>query len=94
MDTNASDFALGVIISQEFTDGRHPIAFHSRTLLPAEKNYNIHDKEMAAIIYGFKSGCLYFLGAGLHGSQKSAILSPATKNHGLTSPMDGIPPRL
>ncbi len=50
MDTNASDFTLGVIISQESMDGRHPIAFHSHTLLPAEKNYNIHNKEMAAII--------------------------------------------
>jgi reverse transcriptase-like protein len=35
MDTNASDFALGVVISQEFDDKKHPIAFHSRTLLPA-----------------------------------------------------------
>ena len=62
MDTNASDFALGVIISQEFTDGWHPITFHSCTLLPTEKNYNVHDKEMAAIIYGFKCGHPYFLG--------------------------------
>ncbi len=63
MDTDASDFALGVVISQEFADGRHPIAFHSCTLLPAEKNYNVHDKEMAAIVYGFKCGRPYFLSA-------------------------------
>ncbi len=63
MDTDASDFTLGIVISQEFTDGRHLIAFHSHTLLPAEKNYDIHDKEMAAIVYGFKCGCPYFLGA-------------------------------
>jgi len=63
MDTDASDFALGVVISQEFPDGQHPIAFHLRTLLPAEKNYNVHDKEMAAIVYGFKCGHPYFLGA-------------------------------
>jgi len=56
MDTDASDFTLGVVISQEFSDGRHPITFHSHTLLPAEKNYDIHDKEMAAIVYGFKCG--------------------------------------
>ena len=62
MDTNASDFALGIVISQEFIDGRHPIAFHSRTLLPTEKNYDVHDKELAAIVYGFKSGRPYFLG--------------------------------
>ncbi len=63
MDTNVSDFALGVIISQEFTNGRHPIAFHSHTLLHAEKNYDVHNKEMAAIIYGFRCSRPYFLGA-------------------------------
>jgi reverse transcriptase-like protein len=63
MDTDASDFALGAVISQEFKDGRHPITFHSRTLLLAECNYNVHDKEMAAIVYGFKCGHPYFLGA-------------------------------
>jgi reverse transcriptase-like protein len=63
MDTDASDFTLGTVISQEFNDGRHSIAFHSHTLLPAEQNYDIHDKEMATIVYGFKCGHPYFLGA-------------------------------
>jgi reverse transcriptase-like protein/integrase-like protein len=63
MDTDASDFALRVVISQEFDDGKHPIAFHSHTLLPVEQNYDVHDKEMAAIIYGFKCGRPYFLSA-------------------------------
>jgi reverse transcriptase-like protein len=63
MDTNTLDFALRAVISQEFQDGRHPITFHSYTLFPAERNYDIHGKEMAAIIYGFKCGCPYFLGA-------------------------------
>jgi reverse transcriptase-like protein len=36
MDTDASDFTLGAVISQEFNDGRHPITFHSCTLLPTE----------------------------------------------------------
>jgi reverse transcriptase-like protein/integrase-like protein len=63
MDTDASDFALGAVINQEFNNEKHPIAFHSCTLLPAERNYDVHDKEMAAIIYGFKCGRPYFLGA-------------------------------
>jgi reverse transcriptase-like protein/integrase-like protein len=63
MDTDTSDFALGAVINQDFNDGKHPIAFHSCTLLPAKQNYNIHDKEMATIVYGFKCGCPYFLGA-------------------------------
>jgi len=63
METNTSGYALGVIIAQEFEDGIHPIAFHSRSLLPMEKNYNTHDKELAGVIFGFKCGHLLFLGA-------------------------------
>jgi len=63
METDASGYALGVVIAQEFEDGIHPIAFHSRSLLPAEKNYDTHDKELAGVIFGFKCGCPLFLGA-------------------------------
>jgi len=63
METDASGYALGVVIAQEFKDGIHPIAFHSRSLLPAEKNYDAHDKELAGVIFGFKCGRPLFLGA-------------------------------
>jgi len=63
METDASGYALGMVIAQEFEDGIHPIAFHSRSLLPAERNYDAHDKELAAVIFGFKSGRPLFLGA-------------------------------
>jgi reverse transcriptase-like protein/integrase-like protein len=63
MDTDTSNFTLGAVISQEFNDRRHPITFHSHTLLPAEWNYDVHNKEMATIVYGFKCACPYFLGA-------------------------------
>ncbi len=48
---------------QEFDDGVHPISFNSWSLLPTEKNYNAHDKELAGMIFGFKCGQQYFLGA-------------------------------
>jgi len=63
METDASGYALGVVIAQEFKDGVHPIAFHSRSLLPAERNYDAYDKELAAVIFGFKCGRPLFLGA-------------------------------
>jgi len=63
METDASGYALGVVIAQEFEDGIYPIAFHSRSLLPAEKNYDAHDKELAGVIFGFKCGRPLFLGA-------------------------------
>ncbi len=48
---------------QEFDDGIHPISFNSCSLLPAEKNYNAHDKELVGMIFGFKCRQQYFLGA-------------------------------
>jgi len=63
MHTDASGYALGVVIAQEHEDGMHPIAFHSRSLLPAEKNYDVHDKELAGVVFGFKCGRSLFLGA-------------------------------
>jgi hypothetical protein len=50
-----SDFAVGAMLSQDFKDGRHPIAYFSKSLLPAERNYQIYDKELLAIIYAVKA---------------------------------------
>ena len=63
MHTDASGYALGAVIAQEHNDGIHPVAFHSQSLLPAEKNYNVHDRELAGIIFGFKCGRSLLLGA-------------------------------
>jgi hypothetical protein len=63
LDTDASRYALGVVISQEHNDGLHPVTFHSRSLLPAEANYDTHNKELLRVIFGFKCSCLLFLGA-------------------------------
>ena len=51
LEADASDYALGAVISQRFPDGvLHPIAFHSRKFNKAELNYEIYDKEMLAIV--------------------------------------------
>jgi hypothetical protein len=55
VETDASDFALGAILSQKDDEGRlHPIAFQSPKFQPAEINYEVHDKELLAIIDSFK----------------------------------------
>jgi RNase H-like domain found in reverse transcriptase len=63
LETDALGYALGAVISQEFDNGIYPIAFHLQSLLPAEKNYDTHDKELAAVLFGFKCGRPLFLGA-------------------------------
>ena len=60
---DASDFALGAILSQYLGKRLHPVAFHSRKLNNAERNYEIHDKELLAILDAFKEWKHYLLGA-------------------------------
>jgi hypothetical protein len=55
IETDASDFAIAVVLSQEDIDGSlHPVAYYSRQLLPAEINYDVGEKELLAIVEGFK----------------------------------------
>ena len=51
MEMNASDYATGGVLSMECGDGLwRPVAFLSKSLNETERNYEIHDKEMLAII--------------------------------------------
>ncbi|MBW0574874.1 hypothetical protein O181_114589 [Austropuccinia psidii MF-1] len=54
VETDASDYALGAVIGQVNDSGKHPIAFDSCKLLPAELNYEIHDKELLGIVWALK----------------------------------------
>ena len=49
---DSSDFATGAVLSQVSAEDEkwHPVAFFSKSLSPVERNYEIHDKEMLAII--------------------------------------------
>jgi len=52
IEANSSDFASGAVLSQQLPreEKWHPVAFYSKSLSPVEWNYEIHDKEMLAII--------------------------------------------
>jgi hypothetical protein len=64
VETDASDFALGAVLSLKGDDGRlYPVAFHSRKFTLAEINYEIHDKELLAIVDCFKVWRRYLEGA-------------------------------
>ena len=64
LETDASDFGISGIISQLQKDGQwHPVAFYSRKMIPAERNYETHDQELLAIVMCFKHWRHYLEGS-------------------------------
>ena len=59
METDASDLAIGACWLQESEGKWHPVAYHSRKMNPAEQNYDIHDKELLAIVDAMKHWRVY-----------------------------------
>ena len=62
LDTDASDFALGCVLSQVQDDTERVIAFGSRTLSRSELKYETTRKELLAIVNGLKQFRQYLLG--------------------------------
>ena len=63
VETDASKYALAGILSQQFEDGWHPIAYFSRKFSSPELNYQIYDKELMAIVMSFRHWRHYLEGA-------------------------------
>lgn len=63
LETDASQFAVAGILSQLYETRWHPVAFASRKLQPAERNWETYDQELLAIVFSFKSWRHYLEGA-------------------------------
>ena len=51
LEVDALGFARGTVLMQKGDDDRrHPVGFYSTTLMPAERNYDIYDLELLAIV--------------------------------------------
>jgi len=63
VEVDASDFAVEGILSQEQDDGKwKPVAYISHALSSTERNYEIYDKEMLAIMTALEQWRQYLLG--------------------------------
>jgi len=61
--TDASQFALGAVLMQNQGKGLQPVAYLSRKLSPAERNYPTGDREMLGIYYALQQWRCYLEGA-------------------------------
>ena len=55
IETDALDKVIASVLSQQQPNREwHPVAYYSKTMINAELNYLIHDKEMLAIVFSFQ----------------------------------------
>ena len=54
IETDASDLAIGACLYQQKEDKWHPVAYYSRKITAPEQNYDIHDKELLAVVESLK----------------------------------------
>ncbi|KAF9744818.1 Retrovirus-related Pol polyprotein from transposon 17.6, partial [Nosema granulosis] len=66
LTTDASNRGLGVVLSQEDNGIERPVAFASRGLRPAERNYSITEKEMLAALWGMEYFDVFFIRQGIY----------------------------
>jgi hypothetical protein len=62
VDLDASDFAVGAVLLQGTGTDLHPVAFESRRLNRAERNYSARDREQLAVVHATHKWRHYLLG--------------------------------
>ena len=64
IEADASKYASGAVLTQCDVNGdQHPVAFISKTFSPAERNYEIYDRELLAIIRALEEWRHYIQGS-------------------------------
>ena len=59
---DASDFAMGAVLSQVWDNGEHFVAYKNRKMNAAEQNYPTHERELLEIIHALSTWRHYLLG--------------------------------
>ena len=63
IETDGSGIGIGAILTQKQDNRWHPIAYISRSLNDAKRNYHVADLEMLAIVFALKEWHQYLLDA-------------------------------
>nr|GEW81976.1 reverse transcriptase domain-containing protein [Tanacetum cinerariifolium] len=58
---DASDFAIGAVLGQHQDKHFRPIHYASKTMIEAESNYTMTEKEMLAVVYAFEKFRSYLI---------------------------------
>src|SRR5690348_13803616 len=70
LNCDASDFAIGSTLQQDHGNGLQPVAYRSKKLSPAERNYDTREKEFMALV----DACSHFR-AYLHSELPFTLLT-------------------
>jgi len=63
IETDTSDLCKAGILSQYEPDRRwHPLSYYKKRFIPAELNYDVHDKEMVVIVNCFQEWRHFLIG--------------------------------
>jgi hypothetical protein len=64
LKVDVSGYALGTVLMQWQEDSKHhPVGFYSTTLNDAERNYNIYDLELLAVVKSLENWRTYLAGS-------------------------------
>lgn len=90
MTTDASNFALGAVLSQGTPGHDQPIAYISRSLDATERKYATIEKEMLGIVYAIKQFICYLVNRKFTVYTDHKPLTGALRSHDTTSQLTNL----